>query len=89
MLSIDAREQAELVRKLSILFVDDDEDVRDGMTQYLSRRVNKVHIAQNGIAGLNSFREQHPDLVISDIRMGEWTGSPCAGRYARLNRNCL
>ncbi|MBU1424761.1 MAG: EAL domain-containing protein [Gammaproteobacteria bacterium] len=74
MLSIDAKEQADLVRKLSILFVDDDPDVRESMTQYLSRRVDKVHSAQNGIAGLDSFRELHPDLVISDIRMGGMDG---------------
>ena len=74
MLSIDANKQAELVRKLSILFVDDDAEVRESMTHYLSRRVDKVHAAQNGIAGLNSFRELHPDLVISDIRMGDMDG---------------
>ena len=62
------------MRKLSILFVEDDADVRESMSQFLSRRVDKVHTAQNGIAGLNSFRELHPDLVISDIRMGGMDG---------------
>ena len=74
MLSTVAREKADLVRKLSILFVDDDADVRESMTQYLSRRVGKIRTAQNGIAGINSFKEQHPDLVISDMRMGEMDG---------------
>ncbi|MFZ2333721.1 MAG: EAL domain-containing protein [Sideroxyarcus sp.] len=74
MLSNAAIEQADLVRKLSILFVDDDPEVRESMTHYLSRRVDKVHSAHNGVAGLNSFRELHPDLVISDIRMGEMDG---------------
>ncbi len=74
MLSIEAREKANLVRKLSILFVDDDADVRESMTHYLSRRVDKVHTAQNGVSGIKSFRELHPDLVISDIRMGEMDG---------------
>ena len=74
MLPSEAREKADLVRKLSVLFVDDDADVRESMVQYLSRRVGKVHTAQNGIAGINSFKEQHPDLVISDMRMGEMDG---------------
>jgi diguanylate cyclase (GGDEF)-like protein/PAS domain S-box-containing protein len=74
MLSIGAQEKADLVRKLSILFVDDDADIRESMTQYLSRRVGKIHTAQNGIAGISSFKEQHPDLVISDMRMGEMDG---------------
>jgi len=74
MLTIDTTEQAELVRKLSILFVEDDAEVRDSMARYLGRRVDKVHTAQNGVDGLSSFREQHPDLVISDIRMPEVDG---------------
>ena len=74
MLSSEAHGKADLVRKLSILFVDDDADVRESMTQYLSRRVGRIHTAQNGIAGINSFREQHPDLVISDMRMGGMDG---------------
>jgi DNA-binding NarL/FixJ family response regulator len=74
MLSVDAREQADLVRKLSILFVEDDVDVRESMTHFLSRRAGKVHSAQNGVAGLDSFRELHPDVVISDISMGEMDG---------------
>lgn len=74
MLSIDTNAQANLVRKLSILFVEDDAEVRENMARYLARRVDRVHTAQNGMAGLNSFKELRPDLVISDIRMGEMDG---------------
>jgi diguanylate cyclase (GGDEF)-like protein/PAS domain S-box-containing protein len=69
-----ASEQAENVRKLSILFVEDDADVRDSMAHFLSRRVDKVLTAQNGIAGYDSFSKLHPDLVISDIRMDGMDG---------------
>lgn len=74
MLTMDKGTEADLVRKLSVLFVDDDPDVRESMTHFLSRRIDNVHSAKNGIAGLNSFRELHPDLVISDIRMGGMDG---------------
>lgn len=74
MLSIDKNKQADLVRKLSILFVEDDAEVRDSMARYLSRRVDRVHTAHNGLAGLSSFKEMTPDLVISDIRMGGMDG---------------
>jgi diguanylate cyclase (GGDEF)-like protein/PAS domain S-box-containing protein len=74
MLSIDKNSQADLIRKLSILFVEDDAEVRESMARYLSRRVDRVHTAHNGLAGLNSFKELSPDLVISDIRMGGMDG---------------
>lgn len=74
MLSIETNRQADMVRKLSILFVEDDVDVRDSMARYLGRRVDTVHTAHNGKTGLRMFNELHPDLVISDIRMGEMDG---------------
>src|SRR5512141_3253896 len=73
MLSVDTS-KADLVRDLSILFVEDDADVRESMSHFLSRRVKQVHTAHNGIAGLHSFRKLRPDLVISDIRMGGMDG---------------
>jgi CheY-like chemotaxis protein len=54
---------------MSILFVDDDADVRDHMEHFLARRVARVYTAQNGVEGISSIKEWHPDLVISDIRM--------------------
>lgn len=75
MLSINSKQSnSRLVSKLSVLFVEDDADVRDSMASYLSRRVAQVHTAHNGAAGLSTFNELHPDLVISDIRMGEMDG---------------
>ncbi len=74
MLVANTNNQAELLGKLSILFVEDDSEVRESMARYLSRRIGKVYTAHNGEAGLNSFKESHPDLVISDIRMGEMDG---------------
>ncbi|MFA6014233.1 MAG: EAL domain-containing protein [Gallionellaceae bacterium] len=75
MLSINTKQSnSQLVSKLSVLFVEDDADVRDSMASYLSRRVAQVHTAHNGEAGLSTFNELHPDLVISDIRMGEMDG---------------
>ncbi|HLP96879.1 MAG TPA: EAL domain-containing protein [Sideroxyarcus sp.] len=71
---MDKTSQQGMLEKLSVLFVDDDEDARESMACYLQRRVGKVSTAENGLAGLSLFREQHHDLVISDIRMGSMDG---------------
>ena len=58
-----------MLRQFSILFVDDDADVRDSMASYLGRRVSHIYTAENGEAGLSSFMAMRPDIVISDVRM--------------------
>lgn len=71
---MSATETEDIVHQLSVLFVEDDLDVRESMARFLARRVSRVHTAHNGTAGLSSFQQLRPDLVISDIRMGEMDG---------------
>ncbi len=52
-----------------MLYVDDDAAVRDQLAQFLRRRVRELHVADDGVAGLESFRRNRPDLVVTDIRM--------------------
>lgn len=69
MLNIEKSQAADMLRQFSILFVDDDADVRDSMANYLGRRVSHIYTAENGEAGLSSFMAMRPDIVISDVRM--------------------
>lgn len=64
-----ATEQPMLARNLTVLYVEDEDEARGNLARYLSRRVGSLHTASNGQAGLDMFIEQHPQLVISDIRM--------------------
>jgi PAS domain S-box-containing protein len=57
------------LKDLSILYVEDDEEIRDQLSQFLRRRVGTLHTAVNGREGLAAFRAHRPDIVISDIRM--------------------
>jgi PAS domain S-box-containing protein len=62
------------LKDLSILYVEDDEEIRDQLTQFLSRRVGTLYTASNGLEGLAAFRAHQPDIVVSDIRMPEMDG---------------
>lgn len=59
----------ELLAELSILFVEDDDEIRNQMVQFLSRRVKTVSIATNGAEGLAACQREQPDIVLSDILM--------------------
>jgi YesN/AraC family two-component response regulator len=54
---------------LVILYVEDDQVTRMELEQLLKRRAGTVLVADNGSAGLELFRRQPADLVITDIRM--------------------
>ncbi len=58
----------------SILLVDDEANARKGMTQFLQGLDYDVMTATNGKEGLELFKKESPDLVISDIRMPEMDG---------------
>lgn len=62
-------QDAAFLRGLTLLYVEDDPEVREGLTQFLRRRTARVEIATNGEEGLAAFRELKPALVVTDIRM--------------------
>ena len=57
-----------------ILVVDDDDMMRSFVKELLSIHNFKITEADNGISGLKEFRENTPDLVITDIIMPEMEG---------------
>jgi len=52
-----------------ILIVDDDRTLRAALTRYLKDRDFVVYSAASGIEGFNSFSQNAPDLIVSDVAM--------------------
>jgi CheY-like chemotaxis protein len=57
-----------------ILVIDDDSLVRDTLVRILERKGYQVLSASDGRHGLEMFRREQPDLVITDIIMPEKEG---------------
>jgi signal transduction histidine kinase len=57
------------LKTLTVLYVEDDEDVREQTTRILARWVHLVLPVEDGIRGLRLYHAAHPDLVITDIQM--------------------
>ncbi len=62
------------VTKAKILIVDDEEGIRKVLRISLSDTGYKVYTAQNGDQALEIFREIHPAIVLTDIKMPGITG---------------
>lgn len=57
-----------------ILVIEDDRAVRELMLHTLSKAGYRVLSAEDGNEGMNIFRTEHPDLVITDIVMPQKEG---------------
>ena len=57
-----------------ILVIEDNVIVRNTMTRILEAAGYAVVMANDGLQGVESFRKEHPDLIISDIIMPEQEG---------------
>ncbi len=57
-----------------ILIVDDDSTLRAALTRYLKDRGFLVRNAASGREGLDSFTQDPPDLIVSDVVMPEMDG---------------
>ena len=58
----------------TLLVVDDNKDLTDYLYEALKDRFRHVWIATDGKEALQSCREHHPDIVISDIQMPRMNG---------------
>jgi len=58
----------------TILVIEDEEVVREGLEEGLAMEGYKVKAAANGLLGLEAFDEVCPDLVILDVMMPEVDG---------------
>ncbi len=59
----------ELMKTLKILFVEDEIPLRDITSKSLGSIVKEIVVAANGQEGLEKFKEQQFDLIISDLAM--------------------
>lgn len=58
-----------LLKKLTILLVEDDEELRDGLAQTLSIFFYKVIVAKNGIEAIEILAQNKIDMIITDYVM--------------------
>jgi DNA-binding response OmpR family regulator len=60
----------------TILIVDDDRELVDGLRMVLERQGYKVVTAHDGVQGKNTIQTAKPDLVILDMMMHRMGGYP-------------
>ena len=64
----------ESAKELSVLYVEDDADVRNGIATILRKFFAKVELAEDGQEGLEKFNSDNFDIVLTDISMPNMNG---------------
>lgn len=59
----------QFLKTLTVLYVEDEAMVREEVSKFLRRRFSRVDEASNGSEGLELFRKNDYDIVITDIKM--------------------
>ena len=57
------------LKHLKVLYVEDEIEVREEVVDILSLKVGKLFVAKNGEEGLEKYKQYHPDIIITDIKM--------------------
>ena len=69
----------------TLLYVEDDEDVRLQTCQILKRWVGTLVTAVDGAEGLKAFQETHPQLIVTDVWMPVMDGLAMAKEIRALD----
>ncbi len=72
-----------------ILVVEDNDTLREGIVQVIKRMGHDAIDAEDGKVGLERFKEDEPDLVISDLKMDKMDGMEMLDRIMGVNPDAL
>lgn len=84
----DVKLLKEKLKSLKVLFVDDEQEIRDGTGMFLEKFFNEVTICKNGKEGLEYFvNHQDIQIIISDIIMPNMNGIEMIKEIKKINSN--
>jgi two-component system, cell cycle response regulator len=77
----------EILKTISVLYVEDENDVREFTSKLLSSLLRKVYVASDGLEGLEIFKENKDDidLIVSDINMPKMDGLSMCEAIKKIN----
>lgn len=66
---LDLKQLKLSAKDISILYVEDNEDIRKAFSKYLSKIFDHITVCENGLEGLEKYEEKIFDIIITDINM--------------------
>lgn len=81
------KEQVDYLKQVKVLYVEDEDETRAELYEFLKRRVGKIYVAEDGAAGLEMYRENSPDIIIADLFMPRLSGVDMVRKIKKEGHN--
>lgn len=75
------------IKKLTVLFVDDEQVVIEIMKNILPMLFKDTYYALNGLEGINQYKKYSPDIIITDLSMPKLDGVEMIKEIKKINDN--
>ncbi len=82
---MNSKDLLEYSKSLKLLYVEDDNDIRESTTLIFENFFTEVKSAVNGLEGLKKFKEDKFDIVVTDIRMPHLDGISMIKEIKNIN----
>ena len=74
----------EKLKDITVLYVEDEDMMRESVAMLLKRRFKKVLVAANGLEAIDIYKAENPDIVITDLQMPVMDGMELARQIRAL-----
>ncbi|MBV6342500.1 GGDEF domain-containing response regulator [Candidatus Magnetobacterium casense] len=80
-------ESEAILKETTLLYVEDDKEINWRLSCFLRRRLKTLFSAFNGKEGLEIFKMQTPDVVVTDIKMPDMDGIQMAKHIKEMQQD--
>jgi len=74
------------IKKINLLYVEDEESVREILSKKLERFVKELYVAKDGEDGYSKYLEFKPDIILTDITMPKLNGIEMSKKIREDNK---
>lgn len=86
---METLEDIKILKEYSILYVEDDIENRSTVYKILKDTFKEVFVAKDGLEGIESFKINKPDIILTDITMPNMNGLEMAKNIIAIDQNML
>ncbi len=84
---INVKELKSLTKSLTLLYVEDEDELRESVEVYLRKLFAEVVACRDGQEGLETYKNKTFDIIVSDIQMPRKNGLEMSKEIKEINQN--